>query len=176
MPHTLLIHKINKGDRAAQMQLYDLYSQKLYNTALRIVGDKFAAEEIMQDTLIKLFKNPTPYTKEPQKLPYSLKRITINAAIDWLRAKKIQFEDIEKLPNNHHTPPDNEIEDIYTEENLAKLNTAIKSLPQGYQTILTLKIMEEMKTEDIAEKLKITPSTVRTQLLRAKQKLKELIR
>lgn len=176
MSNTQLIHKISQGDRAAQMQLYDLYSKELYNTALRIVRDSFAAEEIMQDTLIKLFKNPTPYLKEPQKLLYSLKRIAINHSIDWLRAKRVRFEEIERLPRGQQLEPDVEIEELYTEENLSRLNLAIISLPLGYQTILTLKIMEEMTTEEIAQKLKITPTTVRTQLHRAKQKLKELIR
>ncbi len=158
------------GDRDAWGELYDMYSKSLYNVALRIVRDSFVAEEIMHDTIMKLGDNFERYVAEPQKLEFSLRRIAINRAIDTLRQKKVNFVQIE-----HGHNPEEQNEKIYTKENVDRMYSAIERLPEGYRVILTLKIAEEMSTEEIAQALGITPATVRTQYMRAKQKLTQII-
>ncbi len=158
------------GDRDAWEELYDTFSVLLYNVSHRILKDDFLAEEVMHDTILKVSDNIDKYIAEPQKTEYSLRRIAINRSIDILRSKRVRFDDIE----NHH-PATPEAERVYTEENVERMYSAIERLSEGYRVILTLKIAEEMSTEEIAQTLGITPATVRTQYMRAKQKLIQII-
>ena len=72
------------------MQLYNLYCKAMFVVANRYVNDSFLAEDIMQESFIKAFKNMDRYKNE---VPFGawLKRIVINQSIDALKKKKLEF-------------------------------------------------------------------------------------
>ncbi len=169
-----IINQCCCGQQSAQLELYNLLSKSVYNATLRVIGDTQTAEEIMHDAFIIALKQIEKYKHTPEKIHNSIRRIAVNKAIDQLRKKKIITQDISPLEYKitqteepPTTPNPTKIKEIYT---------AIELLPQGYKTILTLKIIEEMPTEEIAQKLGIKSATVRTQYLRAKEKVREIIR
>lgn len=162
------------------MELYKLYCSAVYNSAYRIVGNSFEAEEIMQDSFLKLFEKIERYAHEPQKIEFILRRIAINGAIDVVRRRKNIIESVDTLPDkllDSSPPPNNEHEevDLEIEANLEQVHNAIEALPAGYKTVVVLKLIEEISNEEIAKMLSISQATVRSQFLRARKKIVEII-
>ena len=85
-PHQMIINQCRDNNAKAQMQLYNLYCKAMFVVANRYVNDSFLAEDIMQESFIKAFKNMDRYKNE---VPFGawLKRIVINQSIDALKKK-----------------------------------------------------------------------------------------
>jgi RNA polymerase sigma factor (sigma-70 family) len=167
--HQDLIDECRKGDRKAQFQLYRLYYKSMYSVSLRIVNDESEAEDIMQESFLKAFKKIDTYKGEVSFGAW-LKKIVINRSLDHLKKKKVQFEDIDsrlQLPDN---------DEEYREVDLESIKNAIRSLSDGYRTILSLHLIEGYDHDEISQILGISNSASRTQFSRAKMKLKELLK
>jgi RNA polymerase sigma factor (sigma-70 family) len=172
-----LISNCRKGDRNAQFEVYSLYFKAMYNTALRIVSEPAEAEDIMQEAFLAAFQKIETY-KGDVSFGAWMKRIVINKSIDALRQRKRRFDEI------NSREPDEEPEEAYdcTEEDnlkaaqrIAQIKDAIRELPEGYRVVLTLALIEGYDHEEIAHVLSISESTSRSQLVRARKKLIEII-
>jgi len=168
--HQDLIELCKKQDTKAQFKIYKLYYKAMYNSSLRIVNDRFEAEDIMQEAFLSAFKNIEQYKGEVSFGAW-LKRIVINRSLDFLKKKKLELFPIE----NELYKISNENEDIiYLEDTIEQveiLKQQMNLLPTGYQIILSLYLLEGYDHEEIASILGITASTSRTQYMRAKKKL-----
>ncbi len=164
-----LLQKCATGNSTAQMQLYKKYSSAVYSSCYRILQNSNEAEEITQDSFIKVFSNIKSYLSCPEKLEYSLRRIATNSAIDVVRRRKQIFEDCDNISDIYITD-DDEFSEI---PEISEVKDYINSLPEGYKTILTLKLVEDYNNEEIAKELDISTATVRSQFSRAKQKVVE---
>lgn len=155
-------------NRVSQMELYDLYSQDVFLTAYRIVQLRDEAEDIVQNSFLKIFDRIEVYETSPKSTLYALKRIAINASIDFLRTRRLKFiDDITNIPD---VCEDNiDYEDV--EMKVVLIKSAISELPTGSRVIVTLRIIEEYSFEEIATQLHLKSSTVRTQYVRAKKKI-----
>lgn len=170
---TSLIEGCRKGSRSAQMALYRKHAGRLYAACFRIVGNASEAEEAMQDAFLKIFTRIDQY-RTGLCFEAWMQRIAVRTAIDYVRKQ---------------TPVPEELTDRYAdtsveEEELAQENAAysvqrvkdgLQRLPAGYRMILSLYLFEGYDMEEIASILDIKQVTVRTQYLRAKKKLLELI-
>lgn len=161
-----------KGSKRSQMELYDRCSQDVFLTAYRIVQLKDEAEDITQNSFLKIFDRIDRYRNSPKSVIYALKRIAINASIDFVRGRRVKFiDDISNIPDLCEDSVDYEDVDI----KVAAIKNAINELPNGARMIVTLRIIEEYSFEDIAEQLQMKSSTVRTQYVRAKRKILTLL-
>jgi RNA polymerase sigma-70 factor (ECF subfamily) len=151
------------------MAFYDLFSKSAYHSALAIVGNSEEAEEIMQDTLIKVFSKTELLHNDADAMTRILKRIATNNAIDVVRKRKDIFESIE---DNAIT--DYEDEDEPDEEDLTvdDIKEGIANLSPGYRSIISLRLFEDMSFAEISESLEINASTVRVQYTRGIAKLR----
>ena len=169
--HQELIDRCRKGDRLAQQELYSLYYKAMYNTCYRMVNNQVEAEDIMQESFLAAFLKINTYRGELSFGSW-LKKIVINKTIDVLRSRKIKFEELnEKIAGPWDS---DETEWNITEENaamVAKIREAVKLLPEGFRVVLSLALFEGFDHEEIAMILKISESTSRSQLARAKKKL-----
>ena len=84
----ILIEKCRKKNRKAQFEVYHLFFKAMYNTACRIIGDIYAAEDITQEAFLSAFDKIKTY-KGDVTFGSWLKRIVINKSIDFLRKRKI---------------------------------------------------------------------------------------
>lgn len=160
------IAQLKKGNDLAAYNIYNQYVKAMYNTAIRISGDSEATKDLVQEAFIKAFKKISAL-KDPRSFPGWLKQIVVNTALEHVRKKKIQFEEVRE---------DHSWEEELTDEALISdqdLHQAIKSLPHGCRTVLSLHLFEEMKHSEIAEALNISVSTSKTQYRHAKKLLKE---
>lgn len=143
----------------------------MYNTAFRVTGDEDDADDVLQEAFISAFNNLDGYRKDATFGSW-LKRIVINKAINLIRKRRTQ-----PLPENAEwdVPDEPEIEIEDGEETVQRVKHAIGQLPEGYRTVLTLYLVEGYDHQEISEILSITVSTSKSQLNRAKSKLKELL-
>ncbi|HZI23992.1 MAG TPA: RNA polymerase sigma factor [Chryseolinea sp.] len=170
--HEDLIARCRTGDRDAHYRIYKLYSKAMFNVGYRITRSEEDAEDVLQEAFISAFRSLDSYRGDATFGAW-LKRIVINKAINALNKKKHQ-----SLPDENEqwdiaeeeSPP--EYRDSLTVERVRK---AIEKLPDGYRSVLSLYLLEGYDHQEIGEILGISESTSKSQLNRAKAKLKELL-
>lgn len=166
--HQALVNKAKLNDQGAQSQLYGLYYKAIYNSSLRIVGDQYTAEDIMQDAFIDGFKKIKQFKSESTFGAW-IKKIAINKSIDYLKKKQLIAD---KLEDYTAINEDTDEEEFYSVE---MIKSAMRSLSPSYKTIFSLFMIEGYDHEEISEIMGISQSTSRSQLTRAKMKLKKII-
>ena len=164
-----------KGVRAhnaqSQLMFYDLFIRQIFKTAYGITGNEYEAEEIAQDTMLKVFDRTELLHDEAQVMGRVLRRIASNAAIDVMRRRKDFVFTGEDLPDVEET----DIEDDRPDFSIDEIKEAIATLSVSYRNILSLRLFEERSFAEVAELLDVNYSTVRVQYIRAITKLKDLL-
>ncbi len=170
-----IVEQCRRNNSKAQMQLYRMFSQSMFNTSLRIVGNKNLAEDVMQEAFLAAFEKIKD-CKTPEHFGSWLKRIVVNRSIDEIRKKRISLIPLEEtLPladDGQEYKPEEEMEQ---EKLLEYIRKAITLLPDGYRIVLTLKLLEDYDYSTIAKEMDLAESTVRSQFVRGRQKLLEII-
>jgi len=174
--HQDLIDRCIKGDKRAQNELYRLYYKAMYNTCYRMLDDRVEAEDVMQESFLAAFLKIHTYRGEISFGSW-LKRIVVNKTIDVLRSRKVKFEELnEKISFSEEL----NWQDLESAEDssrkVAKIRDAVRKLPEGFRVVLSLALFEGYDHEEISMILKITESTSRSQLARAKKKLIEYLK
>jgi RNA polymerase sigma factor (sigma-70 family) len=170
--HQDLIDRCRDGDRRAQFEIYGLYYKAMYNTSLRIVKDPDDAEDIMQESFLSAFDKIKTYSGTVSFGAW-LKKIVINRSLDNLKKRRLSFEvlDVGVHPEMVERVDEDDISD-----RIEEIREAIMRLPDGFRVVLTLYLLEGYDHEEVAQILGIHPSTSRSQLARARQKLVELLK
>ncbi len=144
----------------------------MYNVAVRIVNHDGEAEDVLQDAFLDAFQKIHDF-RQTSTFGAWLKQIVVNRALNQLRNRKVQLVDIEEII-------DIEEEESYDEEGInydvQRVNTAIQQLPDGFRTVLCLYLLEGYDHEEIADVMGIAESTSRTQYIRAKKRLLEILK
>lgn len=169
--HADLILLCKAGDREAHYKLYKLYSRSMFNVSYRILGREEDAEDALQEAFISAFRNLNHYRGDATFGAW-LKRIVVNKAINILKKKRI-----ETFPDDEHWDVAEAEEPVEYKEGLTidRVKNAIHQLPDGYRSVLSLYLLEGYDHQEIAEIMSISESTSKSQLNRAKNKLKELL-
>jgi RNA polymerase sigma factor (sigma-70 family) len=168
--HQDLLDGCKEGDQKAQFQIYKLYYKAMYNTSLRIVNDRMEAEDIMQESFLSAFEKIETYSGTVSFGAW-LKKIVINRSLDALGKRKAVFEDIDSHVSIKDESGDELVRSEEVDVRVEEIKEAIEKLPDGYRVILSLYLLEGYDHDEIADILKISSSTSRSQLSRAKQKL-----
>ena len=167
-----LIKRCKKGDRRAQIRVYDLYCEAMYIVAYRYLGCEEDAKDAMQDGFLKAFTKLNLYN-DNFSFGSWLKRIIINQCIDKL--KRVELETI-KLKDDNVAIIDDENWDVDVSITKEMIVEAISKLSYKYQVVLKLYLIEGFDHQEVSEFLKIPLKTSRTHLRRGKLKLKELLK
>jgi RNA polymerase sigma-70 factor (ECF subfamily) len=146
----------------------------MYNTSLRIVNNSADAEDVLQESFLDAFRSLHDFHYRSTFGAW-LKKIVINKSINILRKRRNDFVDMEntELQAVADDEPVNEEEVQYKVEEVKRM---ITRLPDGYRTVLSLYLLEGYDHEEISQILNISHNTVRTQYVRAKQKLLTIIK
>jgi RNA polymerase sigma-70 factor (ECF subfamily) len=170
--HDELIARCRTGDREAHYRLYKLYSKAMFNVGYRITRSEEDAEDVLQEAFISAFRNLDNYRGDATFGSW-LKRIVVNKAINALNKRKheaIPDEDEQWDVAEEEAPAE------YREElTVDRVKQGIEKLPDGYRAVLSLYLLEGYDHQEIGEILGISESTSKSQLNRAKHKLKELL-
>lgn len=168
--HQEIIDQCKEGSQKAQFQLYKLYYKSMYSVSLRIVNNEMEAEDVMQEAFLSAFNKMDSYKGEVSFGAW-LKRIVVNRSLDYLKKRKVQFEEV-----NERTAQITDYQMETKEIDIIAIKNAIQKLPDGYRIVLSLYLIEGYDHEEISQVLGITNSASRTQFLRAKNKLRELLK
>jgi len=177
---TSLIERLKTGDQRALEKIFNLYSAKLYNVALRILGgDAPDAEEVIQDVFLTAFRKAQMFQGHSQFSTW-LYRLTVNAALGRIRrskkAKEVAYEEF--LPKfqddgHHQARPVVDWSDTL-DEHFAKDETqrliakALDQLKPVDKTVVVLSDLEGLSDKEIAAATGLTVSAVKTRLHRAR--------
>ena len=142
----------------------------MFSICMRIINNATEAEDVMQEAFLNAFTKLDSYKGEVSFGAW-LKRIVINRSLDFLKKRKVKFDEINEKTNQL---PDYQME--IKEVNMTVIKDAIQKLPDGYRVVLSLFLIEGYDHEEISEILGISNSNSRTQYLRAKNKLRELLK
>jgi RNA polymerase sigma-70 factor (ECF subfamily) len=172
-----LVERIKQKEPKAYKELYDQYARPMYNLCFRLLNQSDEAEDVLQDSFIKIFDN-IHQLQNKDLLSAWIKRICTNTAIQAIRKKqKIKFEELDEQPSMINLQDEEELihEDEF-EQTIANIHHAIKLLPDRYRIVFTMHAIEDYSHEEIAKMLGIVSGTSRSQYLRAKQKLIDIIK
>ncbi len=164
--HDLLNACLQK-DRQAQKQLYDQYKDAMYTTIYRLVGDYDSANDVLQESFIKVFKNLEKFRKE-STIGAWIKTICVRTAYDKLRKKNY----LTPLEDHHH---EHAVVDWGSSIDSDYLEQAINKLPQGYKNVFLMIEVEGYKHREVADIMNVSIGTTKSQLFSAKRKLREYL-
>lgn len=165
-----LIKGCCKNDRKYQRHLYDRYAGKMLVICLRYTKNQLEAEDILQESFIKVFDNIKKFRRECP-LEQWIKRIVINTALKNNRSKLYMYPavDIEHIENDFN---DNlTLKDL----NYKELLELIRQLPHRYQVSFNLYAIEGYQHKEIAEMLGISEGTSKSQFSRARVMLQKIV-
>lgn len=163
-----LISQCRKQDRKAQEKIYREYSGKFFTLCLKYSGNYEQAKDNLQDGFIKIFQNISQYSGKGSFEGW-MTRIIINTAL-----KKYQNQAVYlTIDEEQMAEPEVEIdEEMLSVDFLIKI---VQELPERYRMVFNLYTMEEYSHKEIAEMLGISEGTSKSNLARARLKLKERI-
>ena len=165
-----IIERCAKHDRKAQQVLYDKYSRFLLGVCLRYSTDKAEAEDILQDSFLKIFFNIKDFSGTGSFIGW-LRQVAVNTAITHYH-KNLKYRyhvDIEEFGAVDTRTASFE-EDFFTSDELYKV---LNELPAGYRIVFNLYAVEGYKHKEIAEMLGIDTNTSKSQYSRARAVIRD---
>ena len=166
-----LVEQCKTNDRKAQLKLYKQYCDGMFCVAMRFLKNPDDAEDVLQESFIKAFQKIEQYKGEVTFGAW-LKRIVINKSLDFLKTKKEKLLELDESYMHIAEDGDWTVEDGIT---LDEVKQAMEQLPEKYRYVVQLYLVEGYDHSEISQILNITETTCRTQLLRGKGRLKEIL-
>lgn len=170
--HDDLIARCRTGDRDAHYRLYKLYSKAMFNVGYRITKSEEDAEDVLQEAFISAFRNLDNYRGDATFGAW-LKRIVVNKALNALNKRKHEL--IPDDDGQWDVAEEDSATEYREELTVERVKKAIEKLPDGYRTVLSLYLLEGYDHQEIGEIMGISESTSKSQLNRAKARLKEIL-
>ncbi|AEG59648.1 RNA polymerase sigma factor [Desulforamulus ruminis] len=177
----LLVEQSKKGDRNAFEHLVQMYENKVYTIAYRLMGNHADASDLAQEAFIKIYQ-ALPNFRGDASFSTWIYHITVNVCRDELRKKQRRpTVSLDDSPNQGNTTYELRSNGPTPEEALDRNETQVmvqqclSTLPDDYRIILVMREIQELSYDEIAETLGCSLGTVKSRLSRARQALKEKI-
>ena len=167
-----LIKGCLKEDESSQRELFRKYAGKMLGVCQRYAHNSGDAEDIVQDAFIKVFEKIHQFKNEGSFEGW-VRKIVVNTAL-----KKYTVIRYDKEVSGYEITDRNESSmeaSAYSHLNEKELLGMINNLPDGYRLVFNLYVIEGYQHEEIAQMLKIQPGTSRSQLVKARNMLKQQI-
>lgn len=172
-PKKELLESVKNGDLAAFEEILFLYEKPIFNYIFRLVGRKEDAEDLTQETFLKLHKSVNLIDFEGNFKSW-LYKIATNTAYDWLR-KKSRKKELFIFDNDteQHIETIAQEPTYYNIENAYDIEKALRGIKPTYKTVLLLFYYEDLDYNEISKILSVPINTVKTYLRRARLSLKK---
>ncbi len=171
--HKDLIEKSKKGNPGAQYKLYQLYAKAMLNVSYRMMHNREEAEDMLQESFTDAFLNLHTFRHESSFGSW-LKRIVVNKCLNEINRRKADlkfFDDMIHFEDKH----DDEPEDDGSRLNVNDVKNAMGKLPNGARMIFSLYLLEGYDHQEISEILNISVSNSKSQYMRAKRRVREVL-
>lgn len=175
-----LVRRAKEGDDQAFTELVNIYSDRVYNLALRILHRQDDAADVLQETFIKVYEKIHTFDGRSDFFTW-LYRIATNASLMKLRKEKRTVLTDEELEMSFDKPNSVEISEwqslplknMLSEEFRRHLDQAVESLPEIYRSVFILRDLENLSIKESSKILGITETNVKVRLKRARMYLRE---
>ncbi|MBT8324965.1 MAG: sigma-70 family RNA polymerase sigma factor [Winogradskyella sp.] len=165
-----IIQLLKKGDSYALNLLYEYYSDSLYGVILKVTKNEEIAEDALQETFIKVWKNANRYDPDKAKLFTWLFRIARNTAIDKLRSFNNRFKkEVQIDKSNVYILPTADFN-----QEVLDLKDHVGRLDQRYQQVLRALYFEGMTQQEASDELDIPLGTIKSRLKIGLRELKKV--
>ena len=164
-----ILKRCQNNDRAAQKLLYQRHKDRLMGTIYRYANDITLAQDLLQETFIKIFTNLKSFDAEKGSFKSWSSRIAINEYLQAKRKKnELSFDDgMPEVIGETESA-------LMAKLTVKELKITIAKMPEIHRTILNLYYFESYTHKEISELLGIKPSSSRAQLTRAKKQLESI--
>lgn len=168
------------GDRDAFEQLVDLYKDKIYHLAYRMLGQSHEAEDVLQETFLRVFANLDKYDPN-RKFSTWIYRIGNNLCIDRLRKRRKAYsldaesgdhEGIDGYAMYRGSERSPEEQYVLSEMQL-NVRNAIDKLPEKYKSVVVLRYLHDLSLQEISEVLDLPVTTIKTRVHRGREYLRQ---
>ena len=166
-----IISGCKERDLKSERELFYLYSKKVYSLTRKYTNDHELAQDLTQECFIKIYGQIHRYFEEKGKFDAWMYRVSVNTILQSFRDAK---KDIKTVDYEHALEIGDE-EDDYLEISGEFIQAALNELPKGYNEIFKLFVVEKWSHKQIADHLKISEGTSRSQLTKAKKYLRTII-
>lgn len=165
----LLLGRVERGDEQAMAALFDRYSRVVYSVALRVLRDAAAAEDILQEIFMQVWRSPDRFTATRGSLGGWLAIVSRNRAIDALRRKR----PTEQVEDAILAAPVNLADDAERSLLMERARAAISQLPVEQRKTLEMAFFDGLTHTEIAEMTGDPLGTVKTRIRSALQSLRK---
>jgi len=164
-----LVNGCRQGQRIAQYELYRRYNRAMFGTCLRMCGNREDAEDILQGSFADVY-GKLDYFRGDSTIGAWIKRIVINNCLNHLKRRRLHFAELKE-----EFSPAEEVKVFEADHSLdvARVQAAVKRLPDGYRTVLSLYLFEGFDHAEIGEVLNISEQTSKSQYSRARKRLRD---
>lgn len=176
-----LIERFQKGDMYAFDLIVKRYKDQLLNFVYRFLGDRAEAEDVVQETFLRVFRNRKAY-KKVAKFSTWIYTISGNLAKTELRKRKrrnvhsiseMGFENKDYEISDETANPEKRIDSLMKEEIIER---EIMALPPKFREVIILRDIQELSYEEISKIIKVPIGTVKSRVNRGRLKLQEKLR
>lgn len=164
-----LLAQLQKGDQAAMATLYDRYSKLVYSVALRVMRDPPAAEDVLQEIFMQVWRSPDSFVATKGSLGGWLAVVARNRSIDVLRRRR-PSDSIDDMPL---ASPFNLADEAERNGMMERARTAIEALPHEQRKTLEMAFFDGMTHSEIAESTGSPLGTVKTRIRSALMSLRK---
>ena len=172
---TDLLPMCQRGEQAAQLEVYNRYYKAMYNTSLRIVKDEAEAQDVMQEAFLNAFTKLDSFKGEATFGSW-LKRIVVNKSLNsYQRSKRVDETSIEDHLYKIEDDGQGVSEVDYESLKVQQVMLAMDKLKDNYRQSLSLHLIEGYDYEEMSEIMNVSYSNCRTMVSRAKESLRKIL-
>ncbi len=165
-----IVQLLEKGDKLAINLLYQNYADSLYGVILKITNNEELAQDALQETFVKVWRNSKRYDQKKAKLFTWLYRIARNTAIDKLRSYNNKFEkEVQIDKSNVYILPTSNLN-----QDVLDLREHVARLDDKYQIVINALFFEGLTQQEASEELDIPLGTIKSRLKIGLRELKKV--
>ena len=165
-----IVSLLQNGDKKAITLLYEYYADSLYGVIQKIISDEDTAQDVLQETFVKIWRYAKKYDSSKAKLFTWLYRIAYNTAIDKVRSQKNKSgNEVQLETSNVYKITSNELN-----QDVMDIKKHLNSLDEKYQIVINALFFEGMTQQEASDELDIPLGTIKSRLKIGLRELKKI--
>jgi RNA polymerase sigma-70 factor (ECF subfamily) len=161
-----------RGNNDAFAELISRYKRLIYSVAYKFTSDNEEADDMAQDTFIKIYRSLSKYNDQYKFSTWCVK-VATNVCLDHVRRRKLNYVSLEEIESFTGTDTDSPEESYLRKEKYQVLQDAIDSLPEIYKAPIVMYHQKGMSYKEIAEDLGKPMSIIKNRIFRARHTLRD---
>ena len=169
-----LVRRLQRRDPRAMAELYDRYGRLVYALILRVVRDGGIAEDLVQETFLRVWNRVQGFGAERGGLGPWLLAVARNRAIDYLRSAAGRMRNAVELPETEHPALFADMEkELLNSDRVRRVRMALEKLSENHRTVIELAYFEGLSQAEMAERMGEPLGTVKTWVRTALKSLRD---